>query len=460
MKAFFFIPTFFVNLFFQNFLRGEPSQAALLGVSSLVSTFCSQHENCQQLPEVQAIVARYEELLGSNCSGIDRVEEDGLILALKGLRNIGFLTNQGHQIVEKCYLDSYNSMFLRLAALDTIRHLNCQPSEHDFNRQLFTTFSNSQGDSELRIGAYLAIMGCPSSSMVDLVKGMLVNEPVNQVGSFVWTHLTNLQESRSMSDHKKAMKALIGSDFLQNKWKTDVRKFSRYFETSHYSDHWKVGGTADGQLIFSQDSYLPKSAMINLTANVFGENLHLLELGTRMEGFEPFFEQLFGPDGYFREDSLHKLLQSLRQRRHVSEAISGFQQTYNQDFFNAVPKGNMYMRTFGRDLHYSSFEGLPNLFSGAWPMSWMMTGSNVDYRRSSIFLDGKIVVPTVAGMPLTLAVNGTSAINLKSENNFDLVNFFRTGDADIHLGLFPTATLQVSQLSLSYFSRQQLSRAK
>ena len=134
------------------------------------------------------------------------------------------------------------------------------------------------------------------------------------VGSFVWTHLTNIQESQSLSEYKKALKTLIGSDFLQNKWKTDIRKFSRYFESSYYSSELQVGATTDGQLVFSQDSYLPRSAMINLTANVFGENLNLLEMGTRLEGFESLFEDLFGPDGYFREDSLHKLLQSLRPK--------------------------------------------------------------------------------------------------------------------------------------------------
>ena len=124
-----------------------------------------------------------------------------------------------------------------------------------------------------------------------------------------------MQESQSLSEHKKALKTLIGRDFLQNKWRTDVRKFSRYFESSYYAKDLNVGATTDGQIVFSQDSYIPRSGMLNLTANVFGENLHLLEIGSRVEGFEGIVEDLFGPDGYFREDSLHKLLQSLRQKR-------------------------------------------------------------------------------------------------------------------------------------------------
>ena len=96
-------------------------------------------------------------------------------------------------------------------------------------------FADTAEDSELRIGAYLALMSCPSQETVSQVKMVLTDEPVNQVGSFVWTHLTNLQETQSISPNKRALKRLVGAEFLKNKWNTDVRKFSRYFEASHYN---------------------------------------------------------------------------------------------------------------------------------------------------------------------------------------------------------------------------------
>jgi hypothetical protein len=42
------------------------------------------------------------------------------------------------------------------------------------------TFSDTDNDSELRIGAYLAIMNCPTESTVETVKAVLTSEPVNQ----------------------------------------------------------------------------------------------------------------------------------------------------------------------------------------------------------------------------------------------------------------------------------------
>ena len=56
----------------------------------------------------------------------------------------------------------------------------------------------------------------------------------------------------------------------------------------------------DGNLIFSQESYVPRSAMVNLTVSLFGESLNLFEIGSRAEGFESMIEDFFGPEGYFR----------------------------------------------------------------------------------------------------------------------------------------------------------------
>ena len=82
--------------------------------------------------------------------------------------------------------------------------------------------------------------------------------------------------------------------------------------------------------------------MVNLTVNVFGENINLLEVGGRAEGFEPLVEGLFGPDGRFREDAFHKLLQGMRNKRNTDD-LADFQSTFNSARENK-PKGNLYIR--------------------------------------------------------------------------------------------------------------------
>ncbi|KAH3731000.1 hypothetical protein DPMN_057004 [Dreissena polymorpha] len=80
----------------------------------------------------------------------------------------------------------------------------------------------------------------------------------------------------------------------------DKRKFSRNYEGSIFVDKFNTGAKFEGDLIWSQKSFIPRSAAVNLTIDLFGHSVNLLELGGRAEGLEIFMETLFGPNGYFK----------------------------------------------------------------------------------------------------------------------------------------------------------------
>ena len=260
----------------------------------------------------------------------------------------------------------------------------------------------------------------------------------------MWTHLTNLQETRSKDDTKIYLKKLIGSEELQNKWSGDVRKFSRNVEFSQFFNDWGVGGTLDSNLIFSEKSYIPRSAAVNLTTSLFGENINLLEFGVRAEGFETMFESLFGPEGHFREDTIHDFLKHvIRSKRDVVDRFSAFgQQARDED-----PRGSMYLRFFGKDIRYESFSGLPyiaSLFND--PMSIFdlaYRDSRIDYEKSTMFLDGAIITSTMAGLPLNLTVQGTSSAKLKSTIDINLREFLQSGKAELEVDIQPKATIEI-----------------
>ena len=69
------------------FLDGTPRPSALLGVSTLVHTFCANRDHCSSIPEVQEILSKYEEFLGNQCQA-DYGQEEMVILSLKALGNI------------------------------------------------------------------------------------------------------------------------------------------------------------------------------------------------------------------------------------------------------------------------------------------------------------------------------------------------------------------------------------
>lgn len=170
-----------------------------------------------------------------------------------------------------------------------------------------TLFQTKEEDSELRIAAYLAIMECPSESVLNYVKTTLESEEVNQVGSFVWSHLTNLMETSDPL--KQDIRSILEDEVLRKEFNLDQRKYSRNYEGSFFLDRLNTGAKVESNLIWSSGSFVPRSAMLNLTFDLFGHSVNFFEVGGRIEGFEYFLESYFGPNGYFGADNVRDATQ-------------------------------------------------------------------------------------------------------------------------------------------------------
>ena len=127
-------------------------------------------------------------------------------------------------------------------------------------------------------------MKCPSQAILQYVQTVLVKEEVNQVGSFIWTHLTNLMETANPL--KQDVRRILQDVELK-------RKFSRNIEMSVFSKLINVGGMAEGNLIWSEKSFIPRAASLNMTVELFGESVNLVEIGVRAQGMEMMLEKLF-----------------------------------------------------------------------------------------------------------------------------------------------------------------------
>ena len=163
-------------------------------------------------------------------------------------------------------------------------------------------FRNREKDSELRIAAYLATMTCPSNIVMSKVRYLLESEEVNQVGSFVWSHLTNLMETSSPL--KQDIRKIINNERLKKEFNLEKLKYSRNYEASFFLEKLNTGAAVDSNFIWSSKSFLPRSAMTNITFDFFGHSVNLLEIGGRIEGLEYFLESYFGPNGYFQNNDI------------------------------------------------------------------------------------------------------------------------------------------------------------
>ena len=73
---------------------------------------------------------------------------------------------------------------------------------------------------------------------------------------------------------------------------------------------------------------------------------------------------------------------------------------------------------------------------------------NLAYEKSTIFLDGKIEIPTIAGLPLYVDLNGASAVSLTSKHNIDFENLFSSGVGSFNIEFSPSVSLQVHKFKI------------
>lgn len=233
---------------------------------------------------------------------------------------------QARQIIENNGL----SIELRVNTIAMHRRSQCE-----LNRDYFLDiYRNNSMNGEIRIAAYLEAIRCPDYLTIKYIKYVLKSEEVNQVGSFVWSHLKNMAKSAAPS--RVAIQGLLVDDNLGQKFNADIRKFSRNYEHSLFFDEYNFGMTSDANLIFGTDSYIPRSASYNFTLDLFGESVNMFEATAYLQGFEHLIESVFGPHGPLSTKGFTDKLEAAKH--FVKEKIS----TYKSECFIGLGRFHAY----------------------------------------------------------------------------------------------------------------------
>ncbi|CAG9816912.1 unnamed protein product [Phaedon cochleariae] len=427
-------------------LQENNSSNTALGISSLAYTYCSQHSDCSSNDAVESIVNYLE---SNFLQSRERGDIDGMIIALKALSNIGVISQKFEQELFKVIENSEVDVGIRVAAVETFRRYSCEDTRSYFER----IFINQDVNSEVRIASYLRIMTCPTYLLIRSIRNSLLTEEVNQVGSFVWSHLKNILKTANPS--KIEVQSLLSDSDLVKKFNTDIRKFSRNFEGSIFFEEYNMGGNYEGNVIFSPSSYIPRSAMLNLTIDLFGEAVNIFEVYGRAEGFEHYLESLFGPTG-----SSHTLKEDLMDKLRYPRSTTNNQIIRSQVeklpnlLRNATkdPKLLVGFKIFGNDATFSSFRGddeiqgaVQNL-NPVYHLKRILSGKEINYNKSAMFLDGKYVVPSGAGLPLSLTTTGTASINIKLYGSLKAAGFSREKELEVDLtaDIEPTVSVDLT----------------
>ncbi|XP_014235825.1 apolipophorins [Trichogramma pretiosum] len=436
-----------------------------LGVGQIIGKYC-QHHVCENVPEVKTALAKIASKVKDGKAD-KRADEDLVIAALKALGNAKYLDEATSTKLANIAADKKVRNRVRVAAIEALP-TKCAMS---WKKILFKPFADQEEDSEIRIKAYLAFVACPCAAAAAKIKEVLDQEKVYQVGSFIQSHLRNL---RASADPFKAhAKAHLENIKPRTKFPEDWRKFSFNNELSYDFDAFGVGSTADSNVIFSQNSFVPRSASLNLTTELFGHSFNFLELNGRAENLDRVIEHFLGPKGvvpnekpkdavktgYGKLKSLSNYISKRLEKRSKREV----KQADLDKFANSVQLRDnevdedldldLSIKLFGVEIAFLSYGGSGQSYTPQQVIDKILErfdqgvskikNLNYDIENHVHFLEAEFVYPTALGLSLNLGMTGSSVVRSKTNTKIDISQMLADPkNANFKIALEPSASIE------------------
>ncbi|ODN00144.1 Apolipophorin, partial [Orchesella cincta] len=429
----------------------------LLAASGLAHQYCRlTNPNCGSNDQYHSLVDKIAQHVRSATTHED-IEK--VVVALQALGNpVTAIVN----LLE----DSSTNQRLKVRALDAFRRDSCQETLKKKASKIFSTLKES---SQVRIQAYLTLSKCLDPEDVPVVQAIINNDDEsNQVGAFVVSHVRNLIESSSPG--KIALRKVFNLIKLRE-FPSDLRKYSRNFEISAFDPALMNSGVSvDSNVIYSQDSYIPRTFSSNLTVDAFGRSYNLVEFGIDIQNFEHVLERLLGPSGALRDitlddivresaDKLNKLKAGIsgRFRRDVADRVSQNEidalrsEVDIHERTDDIGNGDVYVRVLGTSILVEGFsqDGFEHQPLGARitraleKLAEGVKDQKVDLTEPFMFMDDEIILPTSSGLPLTVQTEGTSVLSLQIQGNLDVVSLLRGNNGDMRAKIMPSSATVV-----------------
>jgi len=405
-------------------LEKEHLKEAYLSIGNLIKKY-TQQEGTENDADLLKLFDKLAEKLGDGKSD-KRSQEDLIVAILKGLRGAKGVTGS---LADKLVLLSSEGHAgrVRAAAIQAFTSASTDPKVHAAALNLL---KNRKEDSEFRIEAYLALVESPTQEIAGEVSKLLEDEPVYQVGSFIVSHLANLRSSTDL--YREKARQVFADVRPSKKFPSDLRKYSFNHEISYEFGSLGLGGSIDTNVIYSQNSFTPRTIRTNLTGELFGTSFNVLEVNGRQENFDLVLEKYFGPKGYFntanKQETFDKVRALLghgdkRVKRGLAEDADQFGKGQNGDASRDVDY-DLSLKMFGSELCFLSLgDNLPTESKefgkefGKFVSSFLKSskdGRKHQYDVHSLFLDVEFAYPTSSGFPLKIQSQGAGAFHLET----------------------------------------------
>lgn len=428
---------------------------AYLSIGSVVHKFC-RDRGCDA-GDVKAIADKFIAKIPKDCKTTNKKEEEQLVAVLKGIRNSQMILNSALDRIVQC-AGNKNPNRVRVAALQTF---TANPCNKKLQNGAISVMKNRDEDSEVRIEAYLSAVECPSGALANDVQALLNTEPINQVGSFINTHLDSIKASTDPK--REATRAHFKNLRTNKKFPFDPRRYSFNREVSYAIDSLGLGSAVDSSVIYSQQSFLPRSVRLNVTGNLFGSAFNMLEVSARQENLESLIEHYFGPRGIFNRMSKQELYDAItkeisqisRQKRALPGDLAAFDKTVKMSAeYNRDPDIDLSVKVFGSELYFLSMsQNIPATPTDLLKLFATELSKGVDalknfqynFENHALWLDSDIVYPTALGLPFKLSSTGASAFKVDLSGSIDVKQLLEDPlNSKVQLTFSPAADIFIS----------------
>lgn len=122
------------------------------------------------------------------------------------------------------------------------------------------------------------------------------------------------------------------------------------------------------------------------------------------------------------------------------------------------PRASIGLKIFGNDLEHHTIEGEAEFMQAVYKynpihqMQALLSGREINYTKSAVFLDVSYDIPLATGLPMSLQIFGASSVDLRLSGSLKDPNFLRTRSLDIEGKIKPSVALDVtSTMQSDYF---------
>ncbi|GFX00355.1 vitellogenin [Trichonephila clavipes] len=386
-------------------LKMEYSRPLLLSVSAMIRKLCTS-KDCATLPSVNEVVSLLEALLGDKCSSEETEKKIG---ALKSFGNMGY-HGAAHENIVACASDNSKDIRVRLAAIDSFRRIDSKRPD-----KFVDLVTNKNENSEIRIALYSSLFSQPDEKQLRALEEVIKKEEDENVSGYVYTYIRNV--NKTSSPRKQKIKEMMKHIKFHTKNVTYWEN-SKNIEFSTFSKLLNVGASTESDIIHSQG--MPHSIYSRFDIDVFGKSENIAQIGLRVEGLEKILKSFIG-----LKDKVPKVPTASPWNFLSSKDILGENDA----------EVSFYLRMFEDEIlgfSASDLYCIGEMIQIADIMNKLARGRNVDMSHSIVFLNSKLVIPSVTGSSYSFILMGSSTFGMNAKSKIDVLDFPRKSVADIH----------------------------